>query len=103
MSVAYRLIHPDLARAPDIGAGDAPALATNHSAAGLGVVPVISGIQRSRGIWMERASPNLRRIAGNAEPKLMLGLLVMDTHPVGAQHNKHKLTGRIIHRLAPSP
>ena len=46
---------------------------------------------------MERAYPNFGRIAGNAKPILMFRFLVMHTHPIGSHHDKHKLTGRIIH------
>jgi hypothetical protein len=50
---------------------------------------------------MERAYPNFGRIAGNAKPILMFRFLVMHTHLIGSHHDKHKLTGRIIHRPAP--
>ena len=50
---------------------------------------------------MERAYPNFGRIAGNAKLILMFRFLVMHTHLTGSHHDKHKLTGRIIHRPAP--
>lgn len=67
----------------------------------LGVVPVTCRIERRRRVGMERAYPNFGRIAGNAKPILMFRFLVMHTHLIGSHHDKHKLTGRIIHRPAP--
>ena len=52
---------------------------------------------------MERAYPNFGRIVGNAKLILMFRFLVMHTHLIGSHHDKHKLTGRIIHRPAPPP
>ncbi len=66
-----------------------------------GLFPVISRIDRCRRIWMQRAHPYFGRIAGNMKLILVLRFFMMHTHLVGAQHDKHKLAGRIIHRPAP--
>ena len=50
---------------------------------------------------MQRARPNVGRVAGDKKPVLMLCLFVVHTHLIGPQHNERKLAGRIIHRPAP--
>jgi hypothetical protein len=50
---------------------------------------------------MQRAHPYFGRIAGNMKLILVFRFFMMHTHLVGAQHDKHKLAGRIIHRPAP--
>ena len=66
-----------------------------------GLFPVISRIDRCRRIWMQRAHPYFGRIAENVKLILVFRFFMMHTHLVHAQHDKHRLAGRIIHRPAP--